>query len=149
MVCLCLDLSLLLKAVNNVLVTPTDFMGKTLVMKSAKFRRRIFHTKTIGGRPYLNSAVLAARLQPQHAKRIRNDHLLLTVVWRRNTLEELETLYRGCATSSLVGQHATHGLEEDAGWRTVMERPRLFGVDDVALVQEVVVPQLLIIMKSL
>ena len=41
-----------------------------------------------------------------------------------------------------MGQHATDGLEQDPGRCAVMEGPRLFGVDDVALVQEVVVPQL-------
>lgn len=91
---------------------------------------------------YLDSAVFAARLQPQNAERIRNDHLLLTVVRGRNTFKELETLYRGGTTGGLVGQHATHRFEEDARRRTVMERPRLFGVNNVSFVEEVVVPQL-------
>jgi len=116
---LCLDLSLLLQTIHNVLITPSNLVRQTL-----------------------DSAVFAARLQPQNAERIRDDHLLLTVVRGRNTLKELETLYRGGTAGGLVGQHATHRFEEDARRRTVMERPRLFGVNNVSFVEEVVVPQL-------
>ena len=38
--------------------------------------------------------------------------------------------------------HATDGSEEDFGRRSVMEGARLFGVDDMTLVEEVVVPEL-------
>lgn len=41
-----------------------------------------------------------------------------------------------------MGKHAADGFEEDARGRTVMEGTGLFGVDDMALVEEVVVSQL-------
>ena len=41
-----------------------------------------------------------------------------------------------------MGNHSTNGPVEDLGRSAVVEGTRLFGVDDVALVQEVVVAQL-------
>ena len=41
-----------------------------------------------------------------------------------------------------MGDHATDGPVEDLGRSAVVEGARLFGVHNVALVEEVVVPQL-------
>ena len=91
---------------------------------------------------YLHGAVLAAGLEPQHPEGLRDDHALLAIVRRGHALEELETLKSCRAASSLVGDHAADGPVEDLGGCTMVEGAGLFGVDNVALVQEVVVPQL-------
>lgn len=62
-----------------------------------------------------DSAVLAAGLQAEHTQSLGNDHLLLLVVRGRDTLEDLEALKGGGTTGSLVGDHATDSLVEDAG----------------------------------
>lgn len=74
-----------------------------------------------------DSAVLAARLQSEHPQRLRNDHALLLVVWRRNTLEGLETLHRGGTPGSLVWDHATDGSPEHLGRGTEVEGTCLTG----------------------
>lgn len=61
-----------------------------------------------------NGAVLAAGLQSENTESLGNDHLLLLVIGRGNTLEDLEALHGGSTTGSLVGDHATDGLVEDA-----------------------------------
>lgn len=68
-----------------------------------------------------DGAVLAARLESEDSESLGNDHLLLLVVGRGNTLEDLEALESGGTTSSLVGHHATDGLVEDSGRSTEME----------------------------
>lgn len=88
---------------------------------------------------HLHSAVLATRLQPEHPQSFGDDHALLLVVRGRNTLEELEALKSGSATGALVGNHATDSTVENLGGSTVVEGTGLFGVDDVAFVEEVVV----------
>jgi hypothetical protein len=113
------DLTLLLQTINNILVTPANLVRKAL-----------------------DSAVLAARLQAKDTKSFRDNHALLAVVWRRNTLKELETL-KGCGTTGcLVGDHAADGTEEDLGRGTVMEGAGLFRVHNMAFVEEVVVAEL-------
>jgi len=114
-----LDLPLLFQTVDDILVTPTDLV-----------------------RQALDGAVLATRLQPQNPQSFWDDHLLLSVVRWGNTLKEFKAFNCGSATGGLVGQHPADGLEENARWRAVMEGSRLLGVDNVALVQEVMVPQL-------
>ena len=91
---------------------------------------------------YLDRAVLPARLQPQYPESLRDDHALLAIVGRGDALKELEALKSSRAAGSLVGNHSTNGPVEDLGGSAVVEGTRLFGVDDVALVQEVVVAQL-------
>ena len=91
---------------------------------------------------YLDRAVLATRLQPQHPQGLRDNHPLLAVIWRRNTLKKLQAFKSRRATSGLVRYHAADGPEENLGRRAVMERTRFFGVNNVALMQEVVVAQL-------
>ena len=91
---------------------------------------------------YLDRTVLATGLQTQYPESLRDNHALLSVVGRRDALEQLEALQSSRAAGSLVGNHATDGAVEDLGGSAVMEGAGLFGVDDVALVEEVVVPQL-------
>jgi hypothetical protein len=91
---------------------------------------------------YLDCAVLAARLQAENAESFWDNHALLAVVGRRDTLEDLETLKSSSATGSLVGSHAADGTVEDLGRSAVMEGAGLFRVDDMAFVEEVVVAQL-------
>ena len=91
---------------------------------------------------YLHRAVLATRLQPQHPESLRDNHTLLPVVGRRNALKQLEALKSCRAASSLVGDHTADGPVENLGRCAVVEGAGLFGVDDMTLVEEVVVPQL-------
>ena len=91
---------------------------------------------------YLDCAVFATRLQSQDTQSLRNDHTLLLVVGWRNTLKELEAFQSGSAASSLVGDHTADGPVENLGWCAVVEGAGLFGIDDMAFVQEVMVPQL-------
>ena len=90
----------------------------------------------------LHSAVLPPRLQSENPKGLRHNHALLLVVGRGDTLEELEAFESSSTTGSLVGDHSADCPVEDLGGGTVMEGARLFRVDDVTLVEEVVVPEL-------
>ena len=138
MECLCFDLPLLLKAVNDILVTPPNLMRQTLQNQYVCYQCpcQIRHL------PYLNCAVFSARLQPQYPKCLGNDHPLLAVVWRRNTLEELQTLQRGSTPGGFVGHHAADGAEKNFGRSAVVEGAGLLRVNDMALVEEVVVAEL-------
>lgn len=100
------------------------------------------HHRQIRHLPYLDGAVFPARLQPQYPEGLRNDHPLLAIVGRRNTLEELQTLEGGGAPGSFVGHHATDGAEKNFGRSAVVEGTRPLGVDNVALVEKVVVAKL-------
>jgi len=117
--CLGLDLSLLLKTVNHVLVSPTDLVRQSL-----------------------DGAVFTAGLQSQNPQGFRNNHALLPVVRRRNTLEELELGEGSGTTGGLVGSHATDRLEEDTRRCPVMEGTGLFRVHNVTLVEEIMVAEL-------
>lgn len=91
---------------------------------------------------HLDCAVLAARLQSQDSQSLRDNHSLLAVVRGGNTLVEFEAL-ESCRTAcSLVRDHAADGPVEDLRGRAVVEGARLLRVHNVALVKEVVVPQL-------
>ena len=89
-----------------------------------------------------NGAVLAAGLQSQDPQGLGNNHPLLPVVGRGNTLKQLEAFQSSCSASSLVGDHASDGAVENLGGGAGVEGAGLFRVDDVAFVKEVVVPQL-------
>lgn len=91
---------------------------------------------------YLDSAVLAARLQAKNTESFGNDHALLAIVWGRDTLEELKTFKGSGTTSSLVGDHAANGAEENLGRGAVMEGAGLFRVHNMAFVEEIVVAKL-------
>ena len=61
-----------------------------------------------------DGAVLAAGLKTEDTQSLGDDHLLLLVVGRGDTLEDLEALHGSGTTGGLVGDHATDGLVEDA-----------------------------------
>lgn len=61
-----------------------------------------------------DGAVFAAGLQAQDTQSLGNDHLLLLVVWGRDTLEDLEALESGGTAGGLVGDHTADSLVEDA-----------------------------------
>lgn len=62
-----------------------------------------------------NGAVLATGLQSKDTQSLGDDHLLLLVIRRGDTLEDLKALEGGGTAGSLVGHHAADGLVEDAG----------------------------------
>lgn len=76
---------------NNILVLPANLVAQTA-----------------------DSAVLAAGLQAKDAQSLGNNHLLLSVIGRGNTLEDLEALHGGSTAGGLVGHHATDCLVEDS-----------------------------------
>merc|ERR1719264_270406 len=76
-----------------------------------------------------------------------NDHQLLFVIGRGNTLEGLEPLQSVLAALSLVGGHATHSAPEDLGWSPEVERST-GGLHVAALLQEVEVLQLVAVEVS-
>jgi hypothetical protein len=86
-----LGLAALLESLNNILVLPAVLVAETT-----------------------DKAVLAAGLQAQDTQSLGNDHLLLEVVGRGDTLEDLKSLEGGGTAGGLVGNHATDGLVEDA-----------------------------------
>jgi hypothetical protein len=128
---LSLDLSLLLKTINHVLVAPSNLVRETLLSEKNIFS---FVRPNRNNSVYLHSAVLATRLQSENAKGFRNNHPLLLIVGRGDTLKEFETLQRSSAASSLVGNHTTNGTVENLGWCAVVEGAGLFGVDNVTFV---------------
>jgi hypothetical protein len=107
----------------------------------SKFNLGHFHSaeKTA----HLNSTVFAAWLESQDTQSLGHNHPLLPIVRRGNALEGLETLKSGCAAGSLVWGHAADGSVKDLRRGAVVERARLLRVDDMALVQEVVVAELI------
>lgn len=113
------DLPLLLETVNNILVTPTDFMGETLYC-----------------------AVFTPWLQPQDPQSLWHHHPLLFIIKRGDTLKEFQTIEGSSAASGLVRDHAPDGTEEDFGRSAVVERAGFFGVNDVAFVKEIVIAEL-------
>ena len=134
-----LDLPLLLQTVDNVLVAPTNLVGQTLISRGVRYW---YHAKETRYATYLHRAVLATRLQPQHPESLRDNHTLLPVVGRRNTLKQLEAFKSSRAAGSLVRNHAADGPVENLRGGAMMEGAGRFRVDDVAFVQAVVVPQL-------
>lgn len=133
---LSLDLPLLLQTVHNILVAPANLVRQTLeyvTLESLQANRCS---------AYLDCAVLPPRLQSENPESLRHNHTLLPVVGRRNTLKELEAV-KSCRTASrLVGDHTADGPVENLGGSAVVEGTRLFGVHNMTLVKEVVVPQL-------
>jgi hypothetical protein len=127
-----LDLPLFLKTVNNILVTPANLVRQTLDKRENASESGL--QTTGGGQTDLYGAVFPARLQPEHSESCRDDHTLLPVIWRRDTLEELQAVQSSSTTGGLVGDHSADCLEENLGRRAVMERARLFGINNVTLV---------------
>jgi hypothetical protein len=83
---------------NNILVLPANLVAETA-----------------------DGAVLATGLETEDSESLGNDHLLLLVVGRGDTLKDLEALESGGTTSGLVGDHATDGLVKDSGGGTEVE----------------------------
>lgn len=90
---------------NNILILPANLVAQTA-----------------------NSAVLAARLQTENAQGLGDNHLLLSVVGRGNTLEDLEALQSSGTTGGLVRDHATDGLVEDSGRSAEVEGTLIFAL---------------------
>lgn len=90
----------------------------------------------------LDGGVLAAGLESENAEGGRDDHLLLTVKGRGDTLVQLQSLKSSGTTGSLVGDHSADSLVEDARRSTLVEGTSLAGLDQVPLVQVGVVAQL-------
>ena len=86
-----LDLSLLLKSVDEVSVGPAGL-----------------------GSEISKSAELAMSLQTEGAESVRDDHALLLVVGEGNTLEDLELAKSGGTLGELVREHTTGALPENA-----------------------------------
>lgn len=91
---------------------------------------------------YFYRAIFTPRLQPQYPQSLWNDHLLLPVIWWRYTFEEFESFKRCGTPRTLMGSHAADGSEENFGRSAVMEGARLFRVDNMALVEEVMIAKL-------
>ena len=68
-----------------------------------------------------DSAVLAAGLEAEDTESLRNDHTLLLVVGRRDTLEGLKALHGGGTAGGLVRNHATDSSPEHLGGSTEVE----------------------------
>ena len=82
---------------NNILVLPAE-----LVAESA------------------DGAVLAAGLEAEDTEGLGDDHALLVVVRRRDTIEGLQALQSGGTTGSLVRDHTTDGAPEHLGGSAVV-----------------------------
>jgi len=93
------DLPLLLKAVNNILVAPANFM-----------------------REALHCTVLPPWLQSEDPQGLWHYHSLLPIIWRGDSLEKFQAFKGGRTARALVGHHAPDGTVQDFGRSAVMER---------------------------
>ena len=75
-----------------------------------------------------NGAVLATGLKSEDTESLGNNHLLLLVIRRRDTLENLETLKSSSTTGGLVRDHAADSLVEDSGRGAEVEGTTTSGV---------------------
>lgn len=142
-----LDLPLLLKGVDNVLVSPSDLVRESLegAVGSNQTSNRSEPVRQPSTRRKIRQKhppVLSSGLQSEDSEGLGNDHLLLPVVRRGHTLVELESLKGGGSSGSLVGNHSSDSLVKDSGRSSVMERTGLLGVDQMPLVEVVVVSKL-------
>jgi hypothetical protein len=83
--------------VNNVAVLPAELTAETA-----------------------DGAVLAAGLETEDTESLGDDHALLVVVGRGDTLEGLQAVHGSVTTLGLVRNHATDGAPEHLGRRTVV-----------------------------
>lgn len=124
---LTLGLSLLLQSVNDVLVSPSDFVGDSL-----------------------EGAELSSGLQSQDSESGGDNHLLGLVLGRGDTLEELKSGQGGGTSRALVGNlenesseylhrhlevtcHSSDSLVKDSGRSSEVEGTGLLGVNDMPL----------------
>ena len=78
----------------------------------------------------------SAGLQSENLEGRWDDHLLLLVIWRRNSLECLETLESILSSLGLVRSHSSDGSPEDLGGGSEVESSTA-GLDVASLSQEV------------
>lgn len=83
-----------------------------------------------------DGAVLAAGLEAEDTEGLGDDHALLVVVGRRDTLEGLQAVHGSGTTLSLVRDHATDGAPEHLGRRTVVPWTTARGVETGLLAEE-------------
>jgi len=121
---LSLDFPLSLQSGNNVLVLPAD-----LVSESSQ------------------RAVSPAGLQPEDLEGRGDDHLLLFVIRRGDSLECLQALQGVLSSLGLVRSHATDSSPEDLGRSSEVESATA-GLDVAPLPQEVEVLQLVTVEVS-
>ena len=135
---LSLNLPLLLQTIHNILVAPANLVRKTLHADIVGS-----HSTDLYPTTYLDSAVLPSWLQSENPEGLRHDHALLPVVWGRNALEELQAFNGSSTACCLVRNHSADSFEEDLRGCAEVERARFLWVDNMALVEEVVVAELM------
>ena len=86
-------------------------------------------------------AELPATLQSEDLQSRWDDHLLLLVIGRRNSLESLETLQSILSSLGHVRNHPSDGSPEDLGGSPEVEGTTA-GLDVATLLQEVEILQL-------
>lgn len=79
------DFPLLFQTINHILISPANFVRKTLFVGVRNNNKNVEQTN-------LDCAVFTSRFQTQHAESIRNNHAFLTIVWRGNSFEKLQPL---------------------------------------------------------
>jgi len=94
-----LELSLLLKSLDNIVVLPSNLVGETS-----------------------DSAVLSSWLQSENPQSLWHDNSLLEIVWWWDSLENLQAGESGLTSGGLVGDHTADDLVEDTGRGAEMER---------------------------
>ena len=92
-------------------------------------------------------AVLPAALQPEDLQSRWDDHLLLLVIGRRNSLECLESLQSILASLGLVRNHSSDSSPEDLGGGPEVEGTTA-GLHVATLLQEVEILQLVAVEVS-
>lgn len=103
---LCPDLSLILEAVNNVLVAPANFVREALSLDEPSSTRTSLPT-------HLYCAVFPPWLQSEDPQSLWYYHSLLPVIRGWDTLEEFQAFESGSTAGGLVGHHAPDSTEED------------------------------------
>lgn len=83
-----------------------------------------------------DGAVLAAGLEAEDTEGLGDDHALLVVVGRGDTLEGLQAVHGSVTTLGLVRDHATDGAPEHLGRRTVVPWTTARGVETGLLAEE-------------
>ena len=89
----------------------------------------------------------SASLQSENLESRWDDHLLLLVIWRRNSLECLETLESLLSSLSFVRSHAPDGSPEDLGGGSEVESSTA-GLHVASLSQKVQILQLVTVEVS-
>ena len=98
---------------NHILVLPAELLAETA-----------------------EGAVLPARLEAEHTEGLGDDHALLVVIWRRDTLKGLQACHGGGTTLSLVGNHAADGAPKHLGGLAVVPWATTSSVETGLLAEE-------------